>query len=345
MKTSTIKKLAFLLSFSTLILNTSPLFAQTLLLEVLGGGYKLRGPATVNLTSATTSKNSSLSVLNFANIASTTPNEANRNYIEIIDENGGNPFDVTVSTSSFKRSELLDTNITAGSTISSIKVSSSVGYNVGDNFTIVGTIEGNHTITSIPDANTINVSPSLTNAPTIGQIFRRVVDCDLNSRKCILLENFSIANTDGNTPLVVVNGKAGDVTPNSQTDLQKAFGGRTTTIAGSNGTTLKVADSSVFDAGETINLGSPNATTPEALPSTNIIASIDDINTITLAAPFSTAPSANVTIYSTSSRSLTLASGSGAAPSDTKIWPQLQVTIDAGQISGTYETVLYLSII
>jgi hypothetical protein len=340
MKILTVKKLAFLLSLSTLIWNISPIFAQTLEVEILGGGYKLRGPATINFATISASKNDNQSTLNFVDLGS-----SDRNYLEIIDENGGNPFDVTVGTSPFIRSELLDTNIAADSTTTSIKVTSSTGFFEGDNFTIVGTDLGNRTITGVPDSTTIEISPALSSPPAEGQIFRRVVDCNLNSKKCIPLKDFSIANNDTQTAVTVVNGSGADLTMSTQTDTQKAFGGSTTTIAGSTGSTLKVADSSVFDIGEDITFGNPAAVTPEAVPTLGTVASIDDPNTITLAAPFSTSPIDGVTVASTSSRSLTLVNGSGAAPSDIKIYPQIQMNISAGQMPGTYETTLNFTII
>lgn len=344
MNTSTTKKLAFLLSLSTLIWNISPIFAQTLELEILGGGYKLRGPAMINFPTATASKSVNPSTLNFINLGDTTPSESTRNYLEVIDENGGNPFDVTVSTSAFIRDELLDTNVTTGSTGTSINVVSSSGFFIGDNFVIVGSTEGNRTITGIPDSTTITISPALITPPTNGQIFRRVVDCNLNSKKCIPLEAFSMANTDTVTPITVVNGSGGDFSLNAQTNTLKAFGGRTTTIAGSSGTTLKVADSSIFDIGEAITFGNPTSS-PEAVPSSNIVSSIIDTNTITLAAPFTSVPAVGVVVASTTSRNLTLANGTGAAPSDIKIYPRTQLNISAGQMPGTYETVLNFTII
>lgn len=345
MNIRTVKKLAFLLSLSTLIWNISPIFAQTLEIEVLGGGYKLRGPATINFAMVAASKNTNQSTLNFADLGTTTPSESAHNYLEVIDENGGNPFDVTVATSPFILSELLDTNVTAGSTTTEVKVASSSGFSVGDNFTIVETGEGNHTITGIPNSTTIDVSPALSGAPSEGQIFRRVVDCNLNSKKCIPLEDFSIANTDGHTAVTVVNGSGADLSLNSQTDAQKAFGGRTATIAGSSSNTLKVADSSIFDVGENITFGNPESTTLEAVPSSNIVSTINDANTITLTTPFSTAPATGVSVASTSSRILTLANGDGAAPSDIEIHPQIQINLTAGQRAGNYETTLNFTII
>lgn len=279
MNTRTIKKLAFLLSFSTLIWNVTPIFAQTLEIEVLAGGYKLRGPSTINFASVSASKNTNQSILNFADLNGTNSTENTNNYLEIIDENGGKPFNVTVSATSFVRNE------------------------------------------SLP------------------------IDCNLNPKKCIPLSNFSFANNDGYTATTIINGNSEDFTTNAQTNSLKAFSGRTTTIAGSTGSTLKVADSSVFDVGENITIGNATSPTPDAIPSSATILSIDDDNTITTSIPFSTTPAEGIIVTSTSSRSLSLADGTGAAPSDIKIYPQIQINIPAGQMPGVYETTLSFTII
>lgn len=340
MKNKTIKKLAILVSFTTLILNISPVFGQVLEIEVLGGGYKLRGPSVITFSDVASSKSIIPSTLSFADINQTTPSETH-NYLEIIDENGGNPFDVTVTAGVLVKNESLTTTTITGSTDTEIKVLSTTGFIAGDNIIIQdGLDETVQTIASISDSQTLVLTQAFSSAPIPGIDVVRVVDCQLNSKKCIPLENFSIANKNSTSGVTAVNGNAADFTLNTQTLTQKPFGGSTASIAGSTGSTLKVVDSSVFEIGDIVTFNDNNVT-----PNAVTVASIDDTNTITTAETFTTPPGDGIAVASQYSRTLTLGNGNGAQPGDFKIYPVLQINIPAGQMPGTYQTNLSFTII
>lgn len=336
-----IKKLAFILGIITLIGNATPLFAQVVYLQILGGGYRLRGPSQINFVTLTASTFANTGNVNFRNIGDNTPSEADNNYLLIIDENGGNPFDVTVSATELKRNEFLETRTIAGSVNNTLKVVSSSGFLPGDTLILVGVEGGPYTISSIQDNQTIILQE------TIGVIasditVQRIVDCDLSPRKCIPLSNFYIRNYDDNgDDIEAVFGNENDITLNPQTSSFFPFKGKSTTIIGSNGNTLLVNDTSTFLVNENIIFPVDSGVSPRS----NTIVSIDDNNTITLQDAFVTPPSSDINVESANARTLTLVNGSGAAPGQYKIFPSLQDVVPAGQMQGLYESTLNFTIV
>ncbi|MBD3270697.1 hypothetical protein GF376_04170 [Candidatus Peregrinibacteria bacterium] len=94
-----IKKLVILpLSIMLLALNITPLFAYTIEIEILGGGYKLRGPEEINFGNLTATFSEQISTINFRDIEiEATDSTIQEGGLVVIDENGGNEFSVTVS--------------------------------------------------------------------------------------------------------------------------------------------------------------------------------------------------------------------------------------------------------
>lgn len=76
-------------------LNFAPVFAQQMLVQILGGGYRLDGPALIDFPSQT------------ASLTETTTSERSirdvadaKKYLLITDENGGSTFNIQISASS-----------------------------------------------------------------------------------------------------------------------------------------------------------------------------------------------------------------------------------------------------
>ena len=83
-------------------LNFSPVMAQVMEIEVIGAGYRLSGPDIITFTNLSASLEGQESIvdirtLNAQNEESPSSTET-LDYILVKDENGGNIFDVTVST-------------------------------------------------------------------------------------------------------------------------------------------------------------------------------------------------------------------------------------------------------
>lgn len=351
MKQNNFKKLVVIISSFVLITNATPIFANIIEIEILGGGYKLKGPSEINFSPIISSTSDRSNFISFREVSTNSPSQTN-NFLKIIDENGGNPFDVTVSAGEIKRHEPLLRSTISGSTTNQIKVSDSTGFYEGDtiqildpsqNITIVN--QDNDpifTINEIIDSNTISLSDTLNLAPESGFLVNRVVDCDLSPRKCIGLNNFAITNYDGQGEVFYqINGNDSDLSRNSETDSYRNFGGNWTTSTGSSGTTLVLTNTSDIIAGEEIRFPSNSGISP--LTNT-IIGSIDE-ESVTLRYPFTVAPGAGVNVRSNNSRTFTLANGTGAQPGEWNMFPSLQITIPAGQMPGSYETVLNLAIL
>lgn len=345
------KKLLAILSVLFLAAKSTPILASIIEIEILGGGYKLRGPSQISFTPVTTSTSDNSNFISFRNTNETEPNETN-NFLKIIDENGGNPFDVTISAEEIKRHEPLITTTISGSTTDTIKVADTTGYYAGDNITIIDPNGGPEltnqtggtvfTINQIIDINTIELVDTLNISPLAGFTFNRVVDCELNPRKCISLDNFSITNYDGYGDVKeTINGNQNDLNTNSETDVYQTFNIEYETITGSNGNTLLLTNTGGFRVDETIKFPLESG----VLPLTNTIISIEDENTITLRDAFTSAPGASIPVTLTTPRTFTLANGTGLQPGEWKIFPALQITIPAGQMPGSYETVLNLAIL
>jgi len=103
MNKKTLKKLMITISVLGIFINISSAFAQTLEIEILGGGYKLRGPDQLTFSNISTGFTESVSMLNFFDLSTTTidpvENPDGKGSLIIIDENGGSQYNVTVTAS------------------------------------------------------------------------------------------------------------------------------------------------------------------------------------------------------------------------------------------------------
>ncbi len=94
MKTKTHNILLGILILGLFSLNFSPVFAQQVFIEILGGGYRLDGPSLIDFPAQTASvtevKTSERSIRDI-----TDP----KSYLLITDENGGSTFDIQISAS------------------------------------------------------------------------------------------------------------------------------------------------------------------------------------------------------------------------------------------------------
>lgn len=343
MKITHIKKIALVLGCITLLSNATPLFAQIVELHVLGGGYKIYGPSQINFAEASTSAFPSTQQADMRDILLEHQGDGTDSYgMRVIDENGGNPFDVTVTVSEMKRSEALETTTLTGSNNTTLKVVSSIGFQAGDTIIIDGLFESSFTIDSIVDTTTIELTSPFGLTLDPGVTVSRIVDCELTPRKCLSLSGLFIRNFDDNgNPIDVINGSGADLSLNAQTNLYTAFMGETTTIDGSSGSTLMVNDSSSFFLNERITFPSISGVWPQI----NTIVSIDNANQITLQTPFTTAPGSDINVKSAAPRTLTLVNGTGAEPGQFIIYPSLQEILPAGQMSGLYQSTLSFTIV
>lgn len=334
------KKLVSLISFVILIGNANTLFAQLVELEILGGGYKIQGPSQIIFPTLTTSTSSTVNEISFSDIGETTPDQSDNNYLMIVDENGGNPFDVTITATELKRSEILNTNTIAGSTATELKVNSTTGFISGDTVELPNFEPGTvYTVDSVVDGNTLLLETGFQGGlPGADEEVNRVVDCEISPKKCIPLSSFHIKN---GITIDTVYGASSDFSTNSETNSYVPFIGQTTTIADSSGVTLKVSDANVFFPNEDISFAADSGVSPLV----NTISAISDANTIILETPFTSAPSENIIVESENIRTLTLGNGTGASPGQWKIYPYLQDTLSAGQLPGTYETTLNFTIV
>jgi hypothetical protein len=96
MKNKTIKLAILITSLITLIFNVSPLLAQTLEIEVVGGGFKIRGPENINFSPVQTSFSDQTSEMALRDIEVVDTDTQNLvpGGIVIIDESGGSTFSV-----------------------------------------------------------------------------------------------------------------------------------------------------------------------------------------------------------------------------------------------------------
>ena len=90
----TISIILSLISFTLVVSNFIPTKAQDMFIDVMGGGYKIKGPETIKFQSKPASFYEQYS---YASVR----DQSDFNYIEITNENGGNPFTLTVSARDF----------------------------------------------------------------------------------------------------------------------------------------------------------------------------------------------------------------------------------------------------
>jgi len=86
-------------------LNFTPVLAQVMEVEVMGGGYRLRGPDAISFLNVTASFSQQESIRDIRDLNEQdeeSPSSTNAlDYVLIEDQNGGNVFNVTVSASNF----------------------------------------------------------------------------------------------------------------------------------------------------------------------------------------------------------------------------------------------------
>jgi len=97
MKNTRIYKLLSLVSLGLFALNFTPVLAQVMEIEVVGGGYHLKGPDTLNFSPVTAQFANQSTTLDVRQADPGGPEE----FLEIRDENGGRPFSVSVVASDF----------------------------------------------------------------------------------------------------------------------------------------------------------------------------------------------------------------------------------------------------
>jgi hypothetical protein len=89
-------------------LNFSPVLAQVMEIEVIGGGYRLRGPDMIQFSSLSASLAVQESILDIRTLDAQNEEAAASthalDYLAIEDQNGGTIFDVTVSATVFQDS-------------------------------------------------------------------------------------------------------------------------------------------------------------------------------------------------------------------------------------------------
>lgn len=105
MQNNPLHKILLVATFGLFMLNFSPVLAQVMEIEVLGGGYRLRGPDVISFDDVTASFTEGTSIRDLRDLdAQNEESLANGNaldYIAIEDQNGGNPFVVAVSATDF----------------------------------------------------------------------------------------------------------------------------------------------------------------------------------------------------------------------------------------------------
>lgn len=100
-----LNKLIFAVTLGLFALNFTPVLAQVMEIEVVGGGYRLRGPDIIEFGDVTASFAAIESIRNIRDLHAQDEELLASNtaldYIAIEDQNGGNPFQVTVTATNF----------------------------------------------------------------------------------------------------------------------------------------------------------------------------------------------------------------------------------------------------
>lgn len=100
MKINKLKTAVLSISILIFSFNFIPVLAQQMLIQIVGGGYRLDGPATIDFPSQTASitdqKTSEKSIREI---------EEDKNYLLITDQNGSTEFEIQISTSSPLKNE------------------------------------------------------------------------------------------------------------------------------------------------------------------------------------------------------------------------------------------------
>jgi hypothetical protein len=94
MRKNTLNIWLIIISLGLFSLNFTPVFAQQMLVQIIGGGYRLDGPTIIDFPLATASVTEpTVSERKISSIGDEIK------YLHVIDENGGNTFEVQVTTS------------------------------------------------------------------------------------------------------------------------------------------------------------------------------------------------------------------------------------------------------
>ena len=92
MRKNTFNILLVIITIGLFSLNFTPVFAQQMLIQILGGGYRLDGPALIDFPAQTASVTDVVtSERSIRDVADPKP------YLQITDENGGQSFNVQIS--------------------------------------------------------------------------------------------------------------------------------------------------------------------------------------------------------------------------------------------------------
>jgi len=92
MRKTTLNILMILATIGLFSLNFTPVFAQQVLIQIMGGGYRLDGPSLIDFPAQTASVTGAVtSERSIRDITDPKP------YLQVSDENGGRPFDIQVT--------------------------------------------------------------------------------------------------------------------------------------------------------------------------------------------------------------------------------------------------------
>ncbi len=101
MKKNRLKTWLIIIFLALFGLNFTPVLAQVMEIEVLGGGYRLRGPDVIAFPNVTASLTSQQGTRDIRDLDPQNEEDAGstsaKDYLAIEDQNGGNMFDVTVT--------------------------------------------------------------------------------------------------------------------------------------------------------------------------------------------------------------------------------------------------------
>jgi hypothetical protein len=92
-------RFAAIISLLLFLMNFSPLYAQEMYIDVIGGGYKISGPGAIILPAQRASFYSQTARADVRKPVTQDPEPVK--YVEIIDENGGNGFSLDVTADDF----------------------------------------------------------------------------------------------------------------------------------------------------------------------------------------------------------------------------------------------------
>ncbi len=343
MKDKIIKNITTILGVCILFINTTPIFAQILEIQIIGAGYKVLTPTQLNFPIINTGTENTTTNIKTRNVfLEKDKSNQNRYGFQVIDENGGNPFDVLITTDEFKISET--TKTIQGSNNKILKVASTEFFEIGNKILIPSVFNNTEfTINTINHPDTIEIAENedLSIVPDNTNIIK-IINCNDSPKKCISLNNFSIKNSDGINPeFNTLNGNENDLQLHSSTDSFITFKGKAITTTGSINQILNVENTNNLFVGEEIIFPSDSGVNPL----TNKITEISSPTSFKVETSFIDPPTDGIELYSKNIRTLTLANSTGEEPGIFEIYPVLQLVVPAGQKNGLYQTTLNLTIL